>query len=576
MKTDNQPKKILKFDLPDNPEQLLLEILDHYPEEDSITLKKVMSIGKIKYQDVLPGGGKVTAAVVNTKPYTLLYGKKFIEETLEDFDDLVYLNSHELHHLVLDHFAEDILRDFKEYKVKGNSDSVPPNSEEAPEENKNNKYDEGIGYDAMHIIVDCQVNATVYNSLKEEKYVKFVKRYYDKHEMPYCFFRPDGEPLYSGHQVTPKLDASGNPIIDNNGNLKAEVKLVELEDDLKSSLKALHEKLYSETGVTNRELIEGLMPWFEKMENQQDQMEEVMKKLLGNHEDLLRNRTGNSNSEELEELTETVAKNYLNKKKKQQEKRDQCGSRGGEGEGEEKDKAQGKKNKEGDTSESEGGRKAGKGGDLVEQMFQISLEKIEAAKSIRSKLKNPRVMSPSARIYRAINQYSPKTPVRSVVPNFHDRRTSAIYSTGSMPIFHRSNIIGSKVKVPCYLDVSGSQSHMIPVMIPVVGRLKKLVGDVIYCFSTVISETKITTLKSGRIHTTGGTDFSPVLEHIIRNKFKQAVIFTDGEAWAKPELIAKIKKMNIDITVGWTDNEPQLEPMTSIASKTFFIFGDNK
>lgn len=519
MKTEKSKEKKLNFDLPDDPQDLMLMILDNYPEEDAISLKKVMSIGRIKYQDKLPGGAQCTAAVVNTKPYTLLYGKSFIEENLEDIEDLVYLNAHELTHLVLDHFAEDIIKEFKEARTirKANGEEI--------------KY-EGLGYDAMHIIVDCQVNATVCNSLTDEKYHKFIKKYYPQNKMPYCFFRPDGEP--DGEDLTAEM---------------------------KEDLKKLHAKLYSESGITNKELIEGLMPWFEKMD--QEQMDEFKKQLLGNHEDVLKNRAGNSCSEELENLAETVARNYLNKKNKEED-----GKAGGEGN--EKSEAG---NQDGN-GEKPGGALPGKGGDLREVMIEVSLERIEYAKNIRDKLKNPLVMSPSSRIYRAIDQYSPRTPVRTVVPNFHDRRTSAIYSTGTMPVFHRANIIGSKVKVPCYLDVSGSQDHMIPVMIPVVGRLKRLIGDVVYCFSTEVSETKIAELQRGKYKTTGGTNFNPVLKHILKNRFKQAVILTDGQAYADQELLDKIKKMNIDITVGWTEKRVALQPLSSIASKTFYVFGE--
>lgn len=500
--------KSLKLNLPQSAEDLLDTILDHYPIKDQISLKKVIGLGQIRYAEKLPGGQRVTAAVINTKPYSLIFGKSFIEENLEDMDDLVYLLSHELTHLVLDHFAPDILKEFKD--VKRSRVVEQSNGSEKTEE-----Y-EGLSFSAMHIIVDCQVNATVYNSLKEEKYLKFIKKYYPKNEMPCCFFRPDGEP-----------DGEN------------------LSDELKTNLINLHKKLYSESGITNRELIEGLMPWFEQEQNNYEKLKQIVEKLLGNHEDILNNKGANASSEELENLTEIVAKNYLNNK------------------GDE------------ESTEQKGKKvKAGKGQDLREVMVEITLERIEAAQTIRKNLKSPNVVSPSARIYRAIESYSPKHSVRSVVPNFHDRRTTAVYSTGRLPVFHKNTTLGSKVKVACYLDVSGSQDHVIPVMIPVVSRLKKLIGDVVYCFSTEVNETKISELKSGKYKTTGGTDFTVVLEHILKNKFKQAVILTDGHAYATDEVLQKVKQKKVDITVGWTENKPSLNPLDAVAGKTFYVFGE--
>lgn len=519
-----QSKKKLKFDLPESAEDLTLKILDNYPRErDSASLKKVLGVGQIKYADLV-GGQKVTAAVVNTKPYTLLFGKEFIEENLEDMDDLVYLLSHELTHLVLDHFADDILKEFKDRK---------------------------LGQPAMHIIVDCQVNATVYNSLKEEKYLKFIKDYYYKDIVPYCFFRPDGDPKYVSEGINEEAKKRLGNTDDPRSNISHEdLILKELDPELRKSFTDAHAKLYSEGGISNKELIDVLMPWFEQEQQKQDAFQEILEKLLGNHSDLGKGKSCGSPG--LSDLTETVANNYLNRDKKEEA-----------GNGEEG----------GGSSEKDGGRKAGEGGPKRDQMVEIVIESAEHARHVRKQIKDVRTISPSARIYRAIDQYSPKTATRSVVPNFYDRRTSAIYSTtGEVPVFHKITNLGSKVLVPCYLDVSGSQGHVIPHTIPVVSKLKKLIGNVVFCFSTYVSDTNINVLKTGSYDTSGGTDFNPVLEHILKNRYKQAVILTDGEAYADPKLLDRIKKMRVKITVGWTCSKPSLFPLSEIAEKTFFVF----
>ncbi len=234
-----------------SPSMFLSKIIDAYPQSDSLTLRKVIGLGKVIYEEnETLGGMPTTAAVLNTKPYTLVFGKNFIEKNMQTIEDCVYLLSHELTHLVLDHFAKDIYKVFEDKK---------------------------LAQKAMHIIVDCQVNATCYNSLLDDKYFEFIKRFYPKEEMPCCFFRHDGIPPTK-----------------------------ELQD--------LHNKLYSVDGITNEELIDGLMPWFEQ---EQDKLDQALEKLLGNHKDLLNSRI---NNESLEDLIDAVTSDTLDMIKRNKEK----------------------------------------------------------------------------------------------------------------------------------------------------------------------------------------------------------------------------------------------------------------
>lgn len=510
MNTDDS-KKVL-FELPDSADKFLSELIDAYPREDFPTLRKVIGLGKVLYQDTeLIPGMPTTAAVLNTKPYTLVFGKKFMEENMQSIEDCVYILSHELTHLVLDHFAKDILEEFKVIKkVKDEKTGVV--SEQV----------ENLGRKAMHIIVDCQVNATVVNSLKDDKYHDFIKRYYPKDQMPYCFFRPDGEPP-------------------------------------SEELKELHKKLYSENGISNTELIEGLLPWFEE---QQENLDDMIKKLLGNHKDILSDRgVDGSNSDELSDLTEAMASdlsNYLDRESK----------------------AQTDGNKESTNQEKQnapGGKEAGKGGNFRERSIQDCLDRLDYSKNIKNKLKTKDVISPSSRIFKAIDHYIPKKSIRSVVPNFHDRRTAVLFSKGKMPIFHKRPEFGSNVIVPCYLDVSGSQDHVLDHTAKAVSRLRNELGNVVHCFSTDIHSARITDLKErGKIKTTGGTDFNIIAEHILKNNFKCAVILTDGEAYLSPELALKLRKKNVNITVGWTVSNPRKDPLQFIASKSFFVFSSEQ
>lgn len=490
-----------KLTLPLRPSDFLTKIIDAYPATDYLTLREVIGLGKVIYgeEDSL-GGMPMTAAVVNTTPYTLIFGRKFVEENLETMADCVYLLSHELVHLVLDHFAEDILNVFTSKK---------------------------LGKMAMHIVVDCQVNATCYHSLLEPRYFEFIKRFYKKDAMPECFFRHDGEP------PTPELQL-------------------------------LHKKLYSVDGITNEELVDGLMPWFEQ---EQDKLNDHIKKLLGNHRDLLNDKVNDDNLKDLTKACSKVISNYLEDNKENQPEEGQPES-DTESEGPGQDEQQDK-----DLSE---GKAAGGGTTLREQQIKACLVKQEYVNNIKNQLKRSETLSPSSRIFEAIRSYLPKKPLRSVLPNFYDRRTVATYSiTKRPPIFSSRKEDQAVVVVPCYLDVSGSQNHVLPHTLPVVSRLKDKIGYLVYCFSTEVSPTKIPELKAGKFKSTGGTDFNPVMEHILKNKFKHAVILTDGEATLSTDLQRRIKNSGIKITVGWTVERPQKVPLSNIAEKTFYVFSKN-
>ena len=532
----------MSFELPYNASKFLSNIIDAYPKSDFLTLRKVIGLGKVIYgeEDTI-AGMPLTAAIMNTKPYTLIFGRKFMQKQMQSIYDCVYILSHELTHLVLDHFAPDILKSF--------------------EEKETGRY-------AMHIVTDCQVNATCYHSLQEEKYFEFIKRFYSKTEMPDCFFRYDGLPTNQIDGWKPITDEKGDTVIDEEGNIKMEKIIVPLEVELQKHLRTLHEKLYSVDGITNEELIEGLKPWLDEQKNKQEMLQDLLKKIIGNHPDILKDRSGNSNSNELDELTDAIiidVSDSLNKKSSK--------------ENIDNNKKQNKSTDETENQEREldNGTMAGSGTTVRERLIKTCKSKLEYIKNIKKQLKKSEVVSPSSRIFSAISSYLPKRQVRSVIPNFYDRRTASIYSiTGKPPIFNNCKIIGSNVVIPCYLDVSGSQDHVLPYVLPVVSRLKDKIGYLVYCFSNYISETKICNLERGKIKTSGGTDFNPIALHILKNNFKYALILTDGQAYLNQDLIQKLRRRGVKITVGWTVSHPSLEPLNQIAQKTFFVFDKNK
>ena len=489
--------------LPYNAEEFLSTMIDAYPKHtDRHTLRKIMSLGKVKYSS----SKAVTAAVVNTKPYTLVFGRTFMSTKMESVCDCVWVLAHELTHLVLDHFAADL----KELFV-----------------------DKKLAQAAGHIVVDCQVNATVFHSLKEKKYFDLVKRLYSKTKMPECLLRPDGEPE-------------------------------------EQQYKELHKKLYSKQGITNEYLIDSLMPWFKE---NQDKLNDLRDRLVGDDIDFSNTGTMDNPSDELSDLVEQMAQEMSDWLEKDENT--------GEEKGTSSDANEGEEGTEEDTEES-GELKQGKQGGFSKtirrKQIQTCLDKIEYAKRIKRQLNRLYDKSPSARIHEAIENLNPKRTARTPVPNFHDRRALALYAAGKLPIFYQMKERGAKVIVPCYVDVSGSQSSVIKYIQPVVSRLKSTIGEVVNCFSNTVNPCRVTDFAKGVYYSTGGTDFNPIAQHILENKYKAAVILTDGEAWLEDELIRQLKSRGVKITVGWTVDSPNQFPLKHVATKTFYVFkeGENK
>lgn len=483
------------FPVPEDPYKFLEQILDSAPE-DFVTVKKVIGIGKVEYHN----HPSMTAAVANTRPYTLIFGKEFMQKNMQSMDDCVFILWHELTHLVLDHFAKDILDLFLEKGLGKNHKTV-------------------LAEQTTHIVVDCQVNATCYHSLKDDCYMEFIKRYYSKTEMPFCMLRPDGEP------PTPELQAA-------------------------------HEKLYSLEGISNSELIDALTPWAEE---NKEKMKEFIKQLLGNHKDLFKDRVAGNEEDSIKDLADAVAIDITDIL--DDEMREAL---------EEARKAQGDK-------EQEDGPKPGQGGERRKYEIQTIRDKISHARELAKKLKKAYTVSASSRIHSLIDSFYPKRASRTVIPNFHDRRTGAIYgATGSIPVFHKVANIGSKTIVPCYVDVSGSQNHVIKHVLPVVSRLRQKVGNVVYCFSTYVHETQIADLARGKYESDGGTDFNPVIKHMLKHRFRNALILTDGQAYLSDDLKEELRRRGIIVKVGWTvgKNEVSLEPLSSIAKEEVFVFGE--
>ena len=507
MTDENKP-----YPLPSSADKFLEHIIDAFPD-DFVTLRKIVGVGRVVYS----GHPRMTAAVIDTKPYTLFFGRPFMQEWMKTAEDCVYVLAHELTHLILAHFSNDIRELFTEKQLRE---------------------------DATNIILDCQVNATCYHSLGNPKYFEFIKRYYAKDQMPTCFFRYDG---------VPPTD----------------------------ELKELHKQLYSINGITNKELVEGLMKWFEENQNT---LKDHLKNLLGNHENIFKDHSDNSGPGSLSDMTFSYAKDVqkalqdaidelkdegkwddIQKSLDEQAKKKQQKSQEGQ-----KNPSEG--TPENTSDDNQGGIAAGHSNTVRSRHIKTVLDKIEFSNKLNSKMERVFVTSPSSRIDQAIEKFFPKKQARSPIPNFYDRRTVALHHSGHMPVFHNRKETGKPLIVPCYVDVSGSQDHVLPYVIPVVSKKKRKIGNVVFCFSTILSPTPINEFSKGKFNTTMGTNFDPIAEHILKNHYKFALILTDGHADMSEHYQKELKKRNVRIKVGWTVPRPGVKPLANLAMETFFVF----
>ncbi len=79
-----------------------------------------------------------------------------------------------------------------------------------------------------------------------------------------------------------------------------------------------------------------------------------------------------------------------------------------------------------------------------------------------------------------------------------------------------------------YLDVSGSLDSALPRLYGGLANLRDLVADPVHLFSTQVVDCRLDDLARGIRRTTGGTCFTPVLEHALAGRYRQIVVVTDG------------------------------------------------
>jgi hypothetical protein len=113
-----------------------------------------------------------------------------------------------------------------------------------------------------------------------------------------------------------------------------------------------------------------------------------------------------------------------------------------------------------------------------------------------------------------------------------------------LPFYNRTQGV-EKYKAVVYLDVSGSLFYLVPKLYGLLSYASQIFDLDIKIFSTELYDISLKEIKSGDVKTTYGTDFDTWGQDLADNdKYKVALIITDGYGDMKKEILSKIIKDN--------------------------------
>ena len=132
-----------------------------------------------------------------------------------------------------------------------------------------------------------------------------------------------------------------------------------------------------------------------------------------------------------------------------------------------------------------------------------------------------------------------------------------------------------RARVVVYLDVSASMFDLLPdllsLLIPFFRR-----GEIeVYQFSGEVVALELADLEQGNLQTSRGTDINCVLEHIIINPFRSAVILTDGYTGsARVELLQEIREKKIKLHLVFPDGDHHGADAANVADTVTVLPGE--
>lgn len=127
--------------------------------------------------------------------------------------------------------------------------------------------------------------------------------------------------------------------------------------------------------------------------------------------------------------------------------------------------------------------------------------------------------------------------------------------------------------VHLYLDVSGSIHHggILPFLYSVVSSLGERFGGVIHLFSTEVIDVTLEDVASGRVKTTGGTDFDCVLLHAMKSRYRNILLVSDGKGNLSTSLVERFARTGGRFYLVLTGDHPRggRGPLARLAARSW-------
>lgn len=170
-----------------------------------------------------------------------------------------------------------------------------------------------------------------------------------------------------------------------------------------------------------------------------------------------------------------------------------------------------------------------------------------------------------------MQSYRDKRRITSPVPVSPSRRDVVLMAAGVWPGVFRNEAVLHRERrskgLAIFLDVSGSVNRHLPDILSVVSN-SSASDNTVYLFSNKVVEVTMTQLRNGKLSTTHGTDFDCIAEKILEERFKKAVIITDGIAGMQDDNKEKLRRARLEtLTIIFGDQS--LFHQRSIAFKEF-------
>jgi hypothetical protein len=164
------------------------------------------------------------------------------------------------------------------------------------------------------------------------------------------------------------------------------------------------------------------------------------------------------------------------------------------------------------------------------------------------------------------------SPDRGVLPHV-GRRDAYLIAAGHWPglfAYPAPRLDTDEQRVHVYVDGSYSTRGQWGMLYGLILHLKEEIGDVVWSFSNQVTAVGVDDLRSGRVPTTGGTDFDCVAEHALARGHRKILVLTDGVVSLDAEVARQFRERGISVFLVLTQSA-QSSPLVSLATRTWVL-----